>query len=50
MSPEELRTFISAEVVKWREIINRGARVGGALSLPPLRTLDMSDGPAIHWA
>ena len=24
MSPEELRAFISAEIVKWREIINRG--------------------------
>jgi tripartite-type tricarboxylate transporter receptor subunit TctC len=24
MSPEELRAFISAEVVKWRDIINRG--------------------------
>ena len=25
MSPEDLRAFISAEVVKWREIITRGA-------------------------
>jgi tripartite-type tricarboxylate transporter receptor subunit TctC len=24
MSPEDLRAFISAEVVKWREVINRG--------------------------
>jgi tripartite-type tricarboxylate transporter receptor subunit TctC len=24
MSPEELRAYISAEIVKWREIINRG--------------------------
>ena len=24
MSPEELRTFIASEIVKWREIINRG--------------------------
>ena len=24
MSPEELRAFISSEIVKWREIINRG--------------------------
>ena len=50
MSPEELRAYISAEVVKWREIITRGGSTGGAMSLPPLRALDMSDGPAIHWA
>ena len=31
MSPRKLRAFISAEIVKWREIINRGGVIGGAI-------------------
>ncbi len=36
--------LISAEVVKRREIIRQGAVSAGTMSLPPLRTLDISAG------